>query len=396
MKNSDPTFKIDQSIKNKCFWAIGIGLVALVFSFVQSPVRFWLNFLIDNIYFITIGLSGVFFLAVQFVTGSSWMRPYQRIPQAMSQYLPWALGLMLFLYLGVHYLYEWSHADIVMHDEVLKGKEIYLNIPFFMARMLIIFSGWILFSKLISSALDRIQLGTLDPIKGSGKLSKLSAIFLVFFGISFSFASYDWIMSVEPHWFSTVFSIYTFAGMFVSGIAFITLSLIALQSMGFLKGVINENHYHDLGKWLFGMSTFWAYIWFCQYMLIWYSNIPEETQYFILRNEHSWDWLFWINFVVNWGLPFVVLLPRASKRSTFILSRVCVLLLVGHWLDLYILIAPNVLKHGNLSSYVGPFEVLAALGFAGFFVFIFLKALGKKSIVVDKDLFHDEGLHLHQ
>lgn len=388
-------FKMDQDVKTKCYWAMALGVGACLISFFVAPVRFWANLLINNFYYISLALSGLFFLALQNVTGSSWMRTYQRIPQAMTSFLPYGLGLMLLTYFGFHTIYEWTHEHIVLHDPILIKKIAYLNIPFFLARMCLFFVLWIGFSKIISYLIDNWK-NAGSPLDGSRRLAKYSAIFLIVFALTFSFASFDWIMSIEPHWFSTIFAVYTFSGLFVGGIAFITLSIIALHSLGYLQDYVTQDHLHDLGKWMFGMSTFWAYIWFCQYMLIWYSNIPEETEYFILREHHNWDWIFWFNLIINWIIPFIVLLPRNSKRSIFVLTRVSILLLVGRWVDLDLMIAPKIFEQTKTSSYIGPIEIFMAIGFAGLFVYIFLRALSKKKIIVEHDPYFEEGLHLHQ
>ena len=227
------------------------------------------------------------------------------------------------------------------------------------------------------------------------KISAASALTLIVFGLTYSIASFDWIMSLEPHWFSTIFAMYTFSGLFVNGVAFICLILILLKEQGYFP-MVNENHFHDLGKWLFGFTTFWAYIWFSQYLLIWYSNIPEETMYYIIREKGGWDWLFYFNLIINWLIPFFALMTRNSKRSPFILKRVCILLLVGHWLDIYVMVTPNVFKHAGLSASIGLVEIGAALGYAGLFVLVFGKTLSKNLLYPKKDPCFEEGVHLHQ
>jgi hypothetical protein len=227
-------------------------------------------------------------------------------------------------------------------------------------------------------------------------MTKISAVTMIAFSLSFAFSSYDWIMSIEAHWFSTIFSIYTFAGLFVGGIAFITLALIVLRMQGYLIEYVTIDHLHDLGKWMFGMSTFWAYIWFCQYMLIWYSNIPEETQYYILRSQGNWTWLFWSNFAISFGVPFLVLMRRESKRNPLSLAFASIIILIGRWVDLYTLVAPKIYESNHIEAIIGPYEIISAVSYASFFVFIFIYYLTKKKLVIDTDPYFDEGLHLHQ
>jgi hypothetical protein len=194
--------------------------------------------------------------------------------------------------------------------------------------MVVMFIIWIGLSKVFKSQslkMDSKQTG----VEATNKNIGFSALAIILFSITICIFSFDWLMSVEPHWFSTIFGVYVFAGTFVSGICFITLVIIQLKDWGYLKGVVNENHLHDLGKWMFGMSIFWAYIWISQYLLIWYANIPEETEYYVLRHHH-WNGQFFFNLFVNFFVPFFVLLTRAAKRNVTVLKTVAIILLLGH------------------------------------------------------------------
>lgn len=383
------------SIVNKYLWGIvGVGALVTLFSYFHTPTRFWVNLVINNFYFTGMALSGLFFLSLQNLTKSSWMRSYQRIPEAMMGYLPVAFVFVLIGLFGSHTLYEWTHAELVKNDEILIKKVAYLNMPFFVTRILIYFAIWMSFSFLIKKLMNKFSKDNYREV--TDQLSVVSAIAMVFFALTFSFFSYDLLMSIEPHWFSTIYSVYTFSGMFVGGIAFITLSLIILRQLGYLKDLVTENHFHDLGKWLFGMSTFWAYIWFCQYMLIWYSNIPEETQYYILRDHGNWKWLFWSNFVIAFLIPFFALLTRGAKRNLFNLAVVSIIILVSRWVDLYTLVAPKIYEHHHVDAIIGPYEIVSAFLFAAIFVIVFIKFLSSRSIIVKNDPYLNEGAHLEQ
>ncbi len=383
------------SIVNKYLWGIvGVGVIVTLFSYFHSPTRFWVNLVINNFYFTGMALSGLFFLSLQNLTKSSWMRSYQRIPEAMMGYLPLAFVFVLFGLFGSHTLYEWTHSELVKNDEILIKKVAYLNMPFFVTRILIYFAIWMSFSFLIKKLMNKFTKDNFREV--TDQLSVVSAIAMVFFALTFSFFSYDLLMSIEPHWFSTIYSVYTFSGMFVGGIAFITLSLIILRQLGYLKDFVTENHFHDLGKWLFGMSTFWAYIWFCQYMLIWYSNIPEETQYYILRDHGNWKWLFWSNFVIAFLIPFFALLTRGAKRNLFNLAIVSIIILVSRWVDLYTLVAPKIYEHHHVDAIIGPYEIVSAFLFAAIFVIVFIKFLSSRSIIIKDDPYLNEGAHLEQ
>ena len=383
------------SILKKYLWVIiAIGFVVTLISYFHTPARFWVNLVINNFYFTGMALSGLFFLALQNLTKSSWMRPYQRVPEAMMGYLPYAFVFVLIGLLGSHTLYEWTHTELVKNDLILIKKVDYLNLPFFVTRIIIYFTIWISFSYLVKKIMNKFT--KLNAIKVVDELSVVSAISMVFFALTFSFFSYDLLMSIEPHWFSTIYSVYTFSGMFVGGIAFITLSLIVLKQLGYLKEYIKIDHFHDLGKWMFGMSTFWAYIWFCQYMLIWYANIPEETQYFILRDQGNWQWLFWTSFAFSFLIPFFGLLTRNSKRSLLNLAIISCFILVSRWVDLYTLVAPKIYEHHKVEAIIGPYEIISAVMFAAIFVLVFLYYLSRKSLIVEHDPYLEEGSNLEQ
>jgi len=372
-----------------------VAIVCFAIGLFKAPERTWVNYLINNFYFVSMALSGGFILSIAYAANGNWSAPFKRILEAMTAYLPVGLVLTLGLYFGLHTLYEWTHHDVVMADPILSSKTYWLNIPGYMLRIVIFFVPWILFTKALRYfSRKQDQTGSLNETKS---LIKTAVLFLIFFAFSFSLASFDWIMSLEPHWFSTIFGVYTFSGLFTAGLAFVILTTIFLESKGYLKGAITEDNYHDLGKLLFGFSTFWAYIWFSQYLLIWYSNIPEETIYYYIREKHTWDWLFYLNLAINWIVPFFALMTRDSKRSRFILGRVCIVVLIGHWLDLYLMVAPNVYKHAGITNpSIGVIEVLMALGVGCLFTWVVARALGKAPLLAKNDPYLEEAHNLHQ
>lgn len=376
---------------------LAIGIATLILSFYLSPTRTWINLLVDNFYFISLSLFGGFFLALISVTNSSFGAPYKRILEAMTAFLPYGLVLMaLLIFFGSHHLYIWTHSDVVLKDEILKGKSSFLNLPFFSIRTLIYFGFWIVFTKLFVLR-SREQDHSRNPIEITQSLVKYSAIFLVVFALTYCLASFDWIMSLEPHWYSTVFGIYCFSSMFVIGVAFVSVAVISLQSHGYLKNFFGENQYHDLSKLLFGFTTFFAYIWFCQYLLIWYANISEEAEYYVLREHYGWDWLFWLSIILNWVIPFIILMPRNVKRNTGILWRIALLVLVGQWLNIFILVAPKVYEHlGIVNPQIGWQEIGLALLYVGIFGLVFFNELKKASLVPLQDTYLLEGLSLEQ
>ncbi|MCB9061445.1 MAG: hypothetical protein H6622_07990 [Halobacteriovoraceae bacterium] len=394
IKSSTKKFDFKIDTKRMLISGILMGIGCFVWGYLDSPERAWINYLINMNYFISLALGGTVIVGISAVTKASWTTPFKRIPESLSSFLPAGLVLFLGLFFGVHTIYEWSHSNIVANDPILLGKSSYLNIPWFMIRGGVFLILWIALSKRLVG-LSRKQDKAIDDSL-SGKMTFWSVIFLIFFGLSYSFASFDWLMSLKPHWFSTIFAVYNFSGLFVNALCVVTLMLIWLQKKGYFQDV-NENHYHDLGKLIFGFSTFWAYIWLSQYLLIWYSNIPEETIYFDARVHHTWDWLFYFNLGVNWVIPFFALMPRSSKRNNFILYRICILLIVGRWLDLYLMAAPDVYHHAKIANpQIGLIEIGIALGFASLFIFIIGSTVTKNNLTADNDPYLEEGRNLHQ
>jgi hypothetical protein len=393
LKNEKFTFL--NETKKILYIGVLVGIFCFIWSLIQSPERAWVNYLVNSNYFISLALGGGVMVAIMAVTQSSWMAPLKRIPESMTSFLPAGLILMLLLFFGVHTLYEWTHESVVAKDHILQDKAIYLNIKFFFIRIIIFFTLWIGLTSILNR-LSQKQDKDHDP-KHSHKMIKWGAIFLIVFAFSFSLASFDWMMSLKPHWFSTIYGIYNFSGLFVNSLAVITCIVIWLKRKGYFKGVITEDHYHDLGKLLFGFTSFWAYIWLSQYLLIWYSNIPEETVYFLSREHHTWDWLFFFNLAINWVIPFFALMSRGSKRDETILWRVVILLIIGRWLDLYLMIAPEVYEHAGITNpQIGFIEIGMAIGFGSLFTLILTRSLKKKNLVALGDPYLKEGIHLHQ
>jgi Ni/Fe-hydrogenase subunit HybB-like protein len=383
-----------------CGALIVIGIATAAYTAKTNPHRFWDNILMDNFYFISIAIGAFFLLSMQYTSKMSWCVPFKRVTEALVSYLPVGFATMLGLCFGLHSLYEWTHTEAVMKDPILSQKVAYLNIPFFITRMVIAFAAWIIFSKILihlSRKQDHTEVRSDE--EGNGipeKLVRYGVFSLISLALTFCMFAFDWIMSLEPHWFSTIFAVKSFVGAFILGLVSITLILINLQKWGYLNGVVNENHFHDLGKFTFAMCTFWVYTWISEFLLIWYANIPEETMYFVLRTEHGWGPMFYANVIINWVIPFLLLLPRKSKRNTRILGAVCTFLLFGRWLDTFLLVGPHETLHTGVGPHFGLPEIGIWLGYAGLFTLVVLGVLKKHPLYPKNDVYFDEGLHLHQ
>ncbi|MBI4446654.1 MAG: hypothetical protein HY645_12190 [Acidobacteria bacterium] len=370
VEEKEPSLSLAQAQK-KITYCLLIGS-ALLFTagVLLNPARAGLNLLLISYYLIGTGLAGAVFIAIQYVSGARWCISLRRIPEAMTAAIPLgAVGLAL-LFVFRPFRYPWI-------EEELQGfKGFWLDWPFFLVRAALYVALWILFSwKIVGNS--RLQDGD-GAWAHTRRNVRFSAGFLVIFAVTFFLASTDWIMSLEPEWYSTIFGMYHFSGLFLSGLATISLIAVWLKQRGTLDQYVSDAQLHDLGKLLFSFSTFWMYIWFSQYMLIWYANIPEETIYFIHRLEGSWGSLLVLNLLLNWGIPFAVLLPRLTKRTPALLGLICVVILVGRWLDLYLMIFP---PFAPRLPWFGLWEVAAIALAASIFIVVFVRAFQKASPV---------------
>ncbi len=367
-----------------------------------NPIkRFFVNLWINNVFFAGLALIGVFFFAIQYVAQAGWSVGIKRIPLAFGSWLPVAFVLMLGVYfIAGHDIFHWTHADLydeVGGDEIMKGKASYFFWPmqggefplFFVGRMIVFFAVWyLLFRKLR-------QLAFQEDLEGGSekwyKMRKISAIFLIFFAVSSSMAAWDWVMSIDAHWFSTMFGWYSFASWWVAGLAFTLFIVVTLKDKGYLS-VVNESHIHDLGKFVFAFSIFWTYIWFSQFMLIYYAHIPEETVYFVERWKGYYAPVFYINLILNFFFPFLVLMTRDAKRHTRILKVVCPVVVFGHWMDFYLMITPGTLAENGGFGFL---EVGLILVYFSAFLYVALSALSKAPLFAKNDPMLEESLHHH-
>nr|WP_317175539.1 quinol:cytochrome C oxidoreductase [Pontibacter beigongshangensis] len=360
--------------------------------------RLYINLWLNNVYFTGIALIGVFFVTVQYVAYAGWSVLIKRIPEALGYYLPIGGAVMLIVFLlGGHDIFHWTHDYLYdinnpKYDPIIAGKKSYLNFGFFLVRMVVYFGLWILFFNWLrrNSVAEDLQGGT----SYYHKSIRISAMFLVVFGVTSSMSAWDWVLSIDTHWFSTMFGWYVFASWWVSGLAAITLAVIILKQNGYLK-MVNANHLHDLGKFCFAFSIFWTYIWFSQFMLYWYANMPEEVIYFTERlggYEGKYLGIFFANLIINFAFPFLVLMTRDAKRQMIMLKLVTIAILFGHWLDFYLMMMPGTMR-GDAGF--GFIEVGTALVFLGVFLLTFTKGLAKASLVPVNHPFLEESIHHH-
>jgi len=360
---------------------------------VVEPERVWANGLLVAVYVVTLALGALFFVATHHLAGGRWPVAFRRIPEALAGPLPLALlGLLVCLGLGTsHYAFHAHGAEHAAgHASTFWFKEWWLHPGFLIGRSVVYAGCWLAFATGLWSVSRRQDAdATAGPVESA---TRLSAAFCVVFALTFSLASFDWLMALRPEWFSTIFAVYNFAGAFSAALAAIVIAAVWARARGAMPGAFNTDHLHDLSKLLLGFTSFWAYIWFSQYMLIWYSNIPEETLWYLPQTHGAWQPIFIANVVLNWAIPFFALLPKACKRSPAVVVKVAVVVLLGRWLDLYLVIAAAGVQSRPV---LGVWEVAIAAGGVGFVIWAFLQAFGRAATVPLRDPYLSASLHHH-
>lgn len=355
-----------------------VGGVAIAVGLHADPLRTWSNLLVAGFYALSVALGGMLFIAVQQLSGAAWSVGMRRVAEAMMGALPVAALMMVLLFFGRGNLFAWAAAAPVAERAAGLGTR-YFAVPFVALRAVLFLGVWMVFAWLMRRTSEQ-QDTSADPVHHR-RMLRYSAVFVVLFAPSFSLASVDWLLALDPRWMSTIYAIYACAGLLVHGVAAVTLVVVLLRERGDLVDAVNANHLHDLGKLLLTLTTFWAYIWLCQYLLIWYGNLPDEVTYYVVRTGPRWVVLFFANLVVNWLIPFGVLLPRAAKRSPRVLKWTAVLILIGRWLDVYLLVAPQTM---NAPAF-GLLELSIAVAYGSALWFVVSAALARHPLVALHD-----------
>lgn len=352
----------------------------------------WAALYVACIFFMLVSLGALAFYAIQQVAQAGWSPVLFRVMQGVTAYLP--VGSVIFFVIlvlcGLHFnhLFPWLDPEVVAHDKIIQNKAGYLNFPFWIIRAFVFLLGWNLyryFSRKNCLAQDEATDNSFYK-----KNFNISAMFLVFFIVTESIMSWDWIMSIDPHWFSTLFGWYVFASFFVSGITTICMVTLYLKSKGYLENV-NSSHIHDLAKFMFGISVFWTYLWFSQFMLIWYANIPEEVTYFVTRIE-KYNLPFFGAIVMNFVFPILILINTDFKRITWVLVMAGIVILLGHYIDFFNMIMPS--SVGD-QWFIGVSEICSVLFFFGLFIFVVFTALTKAPLLPKRNPYIEESKHFH-
>ncbi len=360
--------------------AVGvIGLAAgavLAFRSHEAAERFFHAYLFSFCFCLSLSLGAMFFVLLQHVCRAGWSVVVRRLAEAVADNMLLLAVLALPIIGGMSHLYEWTHADVVARDHALHEKQPYLNSGFFVLRLAVYFIAWVVLARFYARSSIRQDAGG-DPLL-TLRMQRLSSPALFIFALTTTFASFDLLMSLDPHWYSTIFGVYYFAGSAVGFFALLAVMIFLLQRAGRLTHAITAEHLHDVGKLVFAFTVFWAYIAFSQYLLIWYANIPEETIWYLRRQSEGWAAVGLLLLFGHFVVPFLVLMARRPKRRPLVLAACTVWVLLMHALDLYWLVVPKVSPNSPVPHLV---DLACLLGVGGLFTAATILRLGKQSLV---------------
>lgn len=369
-----------------------IGVILGLIGFFVDPTRASFNYLIAYTFLISIAVGALFLIALEYATGAIWSVPFRRVTEFFAAIIPLLLILVIPLLFNMHNLFHWTHEEVVAGDKILQGKAPYLNVSFFVIRAFVIIGIWSLFYFFLTR--NSLKQDSSGDQKLTGKNIKLSTVFIVIFAITISITSFDWLMSVEPHWFSSIFGIYYFSGTVVAALAAVTLAVVLLKEKGYLPEKITSDHLYSLGALMFVFVNFWAYIAFSQYLIIWYADLPEETFWFLQKWEGSWAIFSILLIVIQFLVPFVALLSKPAKMNPKRLKFIAIWLLFAHLFDLYWLVMPQMpgLEGGYVFSWIDFVFPIATVGFV---ILIFAMKAKKENLIPVGDPKLERGLDFH-
>jgi hypothetical protein len=392
--------------KNFTYALMGIGLISMLyglFSHDVSGTRCWGNILLEALFFSFISLGAVFFMSLQYVAQAGWSIVVKRVYEAIGTFMPVGLLFVFIVVLASAIGGMNGSHDIVYHwmtkgtqipgsanfDELLYKKKPYLNVTFVIVRTLIICGIWVYMAMQMRKRSIEADL-TNEFLSFHYKNLMSAAVYIIFFGITEQMVAWDWVMSIDGNWHSTLFGWYLFDDMWLTGVVATLLLTLHIKRKGLLPNV-NTNHIHNLGLWTFALSVLWGYLWFFQFMFYWYTDIPDEVVYFQARIDH-YRWLFWIMFIINLLLPLIGLMTRDAKRNSRFLITICSVILITHWIDAFVWIMPGSI---GFEWHMGIPEIGTMVGFFGMFAFVVLSSLAKVPIQVKNHPYLEESIHHH-
>jgi len=387
-------FEIPGKLKTWSLGLIGVGLVALVFGMVtkgfstdeHEQVHFWGTLMYNTIFWTLVTNASMFFICVTTLAMGGWQQSFRRIPEAISTLVPifGSITFAVLLYVVLsdkHHIYHWLDTAAVAKDPILTGKSGFLNPKFFIFWTTLTigfwsFLGWRM--RQLSNEADVAPMDHETGLKFIFRNTVRAALFTVWFALTVgSTVPWLWMMSIDAHWYSTMYSWYTFASTFVAGLSLIALWMVFLKNKGYME-LTNQEHLQDIGKFMFAFSIFWTYLWFSQYMLIWYANIPEETVYFKHRVQGPYKGIFFLNLIINFLCPLLILMKRSAKRNYTLVTFMAVLIIFGHWIDFYQMVMGSLMKESVELGWL-DFGILSF--FVGTMIFFVARALASKPLI---------------
>jgi hypothetical protein len=402
-------FEVPGSYRNWSYGLIGVGILALIVGYfmygtgdIHHKTRFWATLLQNSTYFLLVVNASMFFICATILAFGGWQMAFRRVPEAIAAAVPVigiiTLVILLAIVFGGHHMseiYHWTDAHTVENDPILKGKKPFLNIPFFTIWTILTIALWSVLGykvRRLSLETDRGAMTTEEGKRYIWKNTVWAAIFIVWFALTvMSTTPWLWLMSINAHWYSTMYSWFTFASTWVAGLSLIMVFVVYLKNNGYLP-YVNKEHIHDIGKFMFAFSIFWAYLWFSQFMLIWYANIPEETVYFKPRVEGAYSGEFWMVFIINFLAPFLILMRRSSKRKYGTVTIMALVIIFGQWLNFHQMVMASVSPdHVELNL----FDFGVALGFVGVIMLVAGRVLSKYPLTAKNHPFMKESIIHH-
>jgi len=389
VKVSFKKYETPKTLVSISYLLVAIGLVATLYGVFKDPYHFWPSYLTAYFYVSCFALGGMFWVSVNNLSKAGWSVGIRRLAEGFTSFFPILLVGALFLLFGLKYLYPWARPEVVAENSLIQAKQGFLNTNFLFIRILVFGAGIIFFAKkIVGNSLKQDIDGNVQYTHSN---VAWSVAYIVFFALAFTLFSMDLLMSLLPTWYSTIFGIYCFAGMFQSSLALLVIIMILMRRSGYVSGYFYEDHYHDVGKFLKGFTVFWAYIAFSQFMLIWYANIPEETEYYLMRAQEGWMFTSLSLLFFKFIAPFLLLLPKAAKRNEAWLIAVSILILVMQYIDVYWMVFPNFSETVSIGFL--PLGTLAL--FAGLFLISLNRFYSRNNLVAHKDPRMHEAIHHH-
>lgn len=388
MKLVAKKLELNGSTNSLVYALMGVGLLTFVVGLLTNAPRAWHAYLLNHTFFMGLGIGAFFYLIIHYLAFAGWNVAVRRVTESFATYLVFAFAFNVILFFGLGKIYPWMDHDMMMHDHILHGKTGYFALPFYILRTLFFFAATVFFAmKMVGNSTKQDEEGGVDLLN---RQKPLAALGLVIFAPMFTIFAVDLIKSLDPKWFSTMFGVYVFIGFVQLTSAAMILAVRRLQKAGYLQ-VVTADHFHDMGKYMFGFTVFWAYIGVSQYLLIWYANLPEETTFYLMRQRPGWLWVSIALPILRFILPFLMLLPRAAKRNSAYLEKVALIVVLGAWIDLNYLIMPQAHESFGISW----MDIGLFLGFLGFFSFAVRRFLSRHNTVPVNDPFLHETMHHH-